>query len=64
MDKEDLGDFPGAPMVKNLPCNVEDKGSISSEEAKIPQAVDQLSPHAATRNFRHHKNVVAPQLPQ
>ena len=64
MDKEDLYDFPGAPMVKNLPCNVEDEGLISGGEAKIPQAVEQLSPHAATRNFRHHKNVAAPQLPQ
>ena len=51
-----MGDFPGAPMVKNLPCNVEDEGSISGGEAKIP--------HAAARKFRHHKNVVAPQSPQ
>ena len=42
MDK-DLGDFPGAPMVKNLPCNVEDEGSLSGGEAKIPRAVEQLS---------------------
>ena len=63
MDK-DLGDFPGAPMVKNLPCNVEDEGSISGGEAKIPHAVKQLSPHADARKFRHHKNVVAPQSPQ
>ena len=63
MDK-DLGDFPGAPMVKNLPCNVEDEGSLSGGEAKIPRAVEQLSPRAATRKFRRHKNVAAPQSPQ
>ena len=47
VDKEDVGDFPGAPMFKNLTCNAEDKGSISGGEAKIPRAQEQLSPHAA-----------------
>ena len=64
MDKEDVGDFPSAPMFKNLPCNAEDEGLISGGQAKIPRAEEQLSPHTAPRKFRHHKNVVAPHLPQ
>ena len=30
-----LKDFPGGPVVKNLPSNVEDMGSIPGEETKI-----------------------------
>ena len=30
-----LKDFPGGPVVKNLPSNVEDMGSIRGEETKI-----------------------------
>ena len=39
-----LWNFPGGPMVKNLPCHSEDAGSILEGETKIPQAEDQLSP--------------------
>ena len=39
-----LGDFPGGPVVKNLPSNVEDAGSIPGQETKIPHAEEQLSP--------------------
>ena len=28
-------DFPGGPVVKNLPANTEDMGSIPSQETKI-----------------------------
>ena len=30
-------DFPGSPMVKNLPCNAGDTGSIPGQETKIPR---------------------------
>ena len=31
-------DFPGGPVVKNLPCNVGDTGSIPGRAIKIPHA--------------------------
>ena len=39
-------DFPGGPVVKNLPCNAGDAGSIPDRGTKIPHAVGQLSPCA------------------
>ena len=47
--KELSRDFPGGPVVKNLPSNAGDVGSIPSRGTKIPHAVGQLSPHTATR---------------
>ena len=41
-------DFPGGPVVKNLPCNARDTGSIPGQGIKIPQARDQLSLCSAT----------------
>ena len=38
-------DFPGGPVVKNLPCNAGDMVSIPGQETKILHAVDQRSPH-------------------
>ena len=42
------GDFPGGPVVKNLPCNARDVGSTPDEGTKIPHAVEQISLHATT----------------
>ena len=39
----DCGDFPRDPMVKNLPCNAGDMGSIPGQGTKIPHTVEQLS---------------------
>ena len=36
-------DFPGGPVVKNLPSNAGDTGSIPGRGAKIPRAAGQLS---------------------
>ena len=36
-------DFPGVPVVKNLPCKAEDAGSIPGQETKTPYAEEQLS---------------------
>ena len=36
-------------MVKNLPCNAEDAGSITVQGTKIPDAKGQLSLHTTTR---------------
>ena len=37
-------DFAGGPMVKNLPSNAGDVGSIPGLGTKIPHAAGQLSP--------------------
>ena len=37
------GNFPGGPVVKNLPCNAGDVGSIPGQGTKIPHAAGQLS---------------------
>ena len=44
--KETMRDFPGGPVVKNLPSNVGGAGSIPGWGTKIPQAMGQLSPCA------------------
>ena len=41
-------DFPGGPVVKNLPSNAGDAGSIHGQGTKIPHAAGQLSPHTTT----------------
>ena len=41
-------DFPGGPVVKNLPCNAGDAGLLPGQRTKIPHAAGQLSPHATT----------------
>ena len=35
---------PGGPVVKNLPCNAEDTGSVPGPRMKTPYAMGQLSP--------------------
>ena len=40
-------------MVKNLPSNTEDVGLILGQGTKIPHAMRQLSPQAATTEPRH-----------
>ena len=42
-------DFPGGPVVKNLPSSAGDAGSIPGWGTKIPPAAGQLSPRAATK---------------
>ena len=37
-----LWDFPGGPVVKNLPCNAGDLGSIPGCKTKILHAMEQL----------------------
>ena len=48
------GDFPGGPVVKNLPCNAGDAGLSSGQGTKIPQTVEQVShKHATARESLH-----------
>ena len=42
-------DFLGGPVVKNLPSNARDTGSIPGLGTEIPHAVGQLSPWAITK---------------
>ena len=41
-------DFPGGPVVKNLPFNARDVELIPGPGTKIPHAVEQLSSKAPT----------------
>ena len=38
MPKDLPGDFPGGPVIKNLPSNAGDMGLIPGQRTKIPQA--------------------------
>ena len=40
-------------MVKNLPCNAGDVGSIPGQGAMIPCATGQLSPHLLKQKISH-----------
>ena len=42
-------DFPGGPVVKNLPCNAEDVSSTPGQGTKISHAEEQLSLCETTR---------------
>ena len=43
------GGLPGVSVVKNLPSNAGDAGSIPGRGTKIQHAVGQLSPRTSTR---------------
>ena len=47
-----MTDFPGGPVVKTLPANAEDMGSIPGSETKIPHAEEQLNLCSPTRETR------------
>ena len=38
-----MGDFPGGPVVENLPYNAKDRSSVPGQGAEIPHAVGLLS---------------------
>ena len=44
LKEKNCQDFPGGPVVKNLPCNAGDGGLIPGRGSKIPHAAKQLSP--------------------
>ena len=46
--KGEVGDFPDGPVVKNLPSNAGDEGSIPGRGPKIPHAAGQLSLRTTT----------------
>ena len=41
-------DFPGGPVVKNLPCNAGDASSIPGQGTRIPHTMEPLSQRATT----------------
>ena len=43
-----FGDFLGAPVIKNPPCNAGDTAGSRGQGAKIPQVSGRLSPRATT----------------
>ena len=54
-------DFPGGPVVRNLPSTAGETGSIPDRGTRIPHAVGHLSPHTATTEPMHSR-ACAPQL--
>ena len=38
-------DFPGGQVVRNLPCNTKDMGSIPDWGTKVPRAAEQKPTH-------------------
>ena len=58
------GDFPGGPVVKNLPSNAGDTGSTPGQGTKIPHATEQPSPCATTTEVAHSSGIepVSPAL--
>ena len=54
-------DFPGGPVVKKLPSNAGDVGSIPGQGTKIPHALEQLSLQAAVTDPAHSRACI-PQL--
>ena len=53
-------DFPGGPVVKNLPCNAGDVGSIPGWGSKILHAPGKGSPRTMRSNKRAHVLQVRP----
>ena len=49
-------DFPGAPVVKDLPSKAVDIGLIPGRELKILHANGQLSLHTATKTWNSQIN--------
>ena len=47
------GYFPGSPVVKNLPSNAGDAGSMTGQVTEILHAVGQLSPRATTTELAY-----------
>ena len=54
VSKKQPWDFPGGPVVKNLPSNAGDVGYIPGRGTKISQAAGQLSLHTATTEHVSH----------
>ena len=48
-------DFPGSPVVQNLPCNAGDMGLIPGRETKMPHARKQLNLRATHESVHHNK---------
>ena len=46
--------FPGGPVIKNLPGNAGDTGSIPGWGIKTPHALKQLRLHATTIEPKSH----------
>ena len=57
--KSRRGDFPGGPVVENLPSSAGDEDSVSGQGTKTKHTLDQLSPRAPAAepvcyNQRYH----------
>ena len=57
LQKGKKGDFPGGPAVKNPPSHAGDSCLIPGWGTKTPHALEQLSPHAATKTQHSQINI-------
>ena len=58
-----IRDSTGGPVVKNLPSNAGDVGSIPGQGIKTPHGKGQLGPQATTTNTKPtHFGALDPQL--
>ena len=48
-------EFPGGLVIKSVPCNSGDVGSIPGQKTKISQAIGQPRPHAAETEPSHSR---------
>ena len=55
VSKQHWWDFLGGPVVKRLPPNARDSGSIPGQGTKIPLAAEQLSSCATTAEPEYYK---------
>ena len=51
------GDIPGGPVIKNLPVNAGDTGSIPGLETKIPQCLRTPKPMLHSRRSHHNEKL-------
>lgn len=57
-----LGNFPSGSVVRNLPCNAGDLGSIPGRGSKVPHTSEELSLCVATTESTcHNERVHTPQ---
>ena len=57
---ETLEDFPGSPVVRNLPRNEGDTGLIPGWGTKIPRAAGKLKPFCCREPLQHNEDSVQP----
>ena len=64
LERNKIRDFPGGPVVKNLPAKAGDTGLIPDQGTKIPHVAGQLSLLTTTGEPMHCNQDLTPQDPE